>query len=247
MASNPLLKIEDRENVRILRLNRPDKLNALNSELIDALHSALLEIDMNPTVRAAILAAEGRVFCAGGDLREFPGPAIEHETAAARRTKVTMDVMLLMQRISKPIVTAVHNVAAGGGAALALSGDMMVVSEDVKLFYPELKNGIVPAIVLPGLQGLIGHKLAFEIVTMNRTLEAAELLQLGLANRAVPGGDLLDTALEIAQSWAEAGPTAMARTKRLFYRTADMPYESALSAGLDAADLMRHISGIDEK
>lgn len=243
-ASAQTLLIEDHGPVRVLRMNRPEKLNALNTELTTALHDALIAADADKGVRALVLAGNGRGFCAGGDLSEFKHLTPENQDAVVHRSHLTAATQSLPQTISKPIVSAVQGVAAGGGAGLAIACDMMVAATDLRLFYPEVKHSIVPAIVMTGLQRQLGRKLAFEVITQNKVLGAQDALEAGLANRVVDPADLMAAALEIAQNWAAVHPVAMASTKNLFYRVADLPFEAAMAAGRDVNGLMRGYKGM---
>jgi enoyl-CoA hydratase/carnithine racemase len=116
---------------------------------------------------------------------------------------------------------------------------MMVTGTDLKFGYPEMRHSIVPAVVMTGLQRQVGRKLAFELISLGRLLGADETRALGLANRVVAPEAVLDTALEIATTWAQANAMAMAATKTLFYRVADLPYEAAMAAGRDVNVMMR--------
>ncbi len=238
MAEDILL-MEDQGAVRILRLNRPDKLNALNTALTQALLDALQAADAEEGVRAIVLTGEGRGFCAGADLAEFKDLTPEHGKLVARRADLTCRTQSILQKLSKPVVSAVRGAAAGGGAGLAIGCDMMVASTDLKFGYPELKHHIVPALVMTGLQRQLGRKIAFELISLGRMLGAEEVLALGLANRVVAPDQVLDTALGIAETWAAANPLAMAAAKSLFYRVADLPYDAAMAAGRDVNALMR--------
>jgi len=116
---------------------------------------------------------------------------------------------------------------------------MMVAASDLRFGYPELRHSIVPAIVMTGLQRQLPRKVAFELISTGRLLSAAELHELGVANRAVEPEDALDAGLEIATAWAAASPVALATTKGLFYRVADLGFEEAMRAGRDVNALMR--------
>ncbi len=238
-----LLLTEDRGAVRILRLNRPDKLNALNTALTQALLDALEAADRDEAVRAIVLAGEGRGFCAGADLAEFKDLTPERQHLVARRADLTCRTQSILQKLSKPVVSAVHGAAVGGGAGLAIGCDMMVAGTDLKFGYPELRHHIVPALVMTGLQRQLGRKAAFELISLGRMLSAGEAQALGLANRVVAPDAVLDTALEIAAAWAAANPLAMAAAKSLFYRVADLPYDAAMAAGRDVNALMRGFRG----
>ncbi|RKT56119.1 enoyl-CoA hydratase/isomerase family protein [Saccharothrix australiensis] len=238
-----VLLTEDRGAVRVLRMNRPAKRNALDTALTEALLAALLAADADDAVRAVVLTGEGPGFCAGADITEFADLTPADQAAVVRRADLTARTQLLPQRLRKPIVSVVRGAALGGGAGLAIGCDMMVVATDVVLGYPELKHSIVPAIVMTGLQRQVGRKLAFELVSHGRLLGAEELLAIGLANRVAEPDRVLDVGLEVADRWAEADPVALAATKELFYRVADLPVDEAMRAGRDVNAIMRGFRG----
>ncbi|HEV2501881.1 MAG TPA: enoyl-CoA hydratase/isomerase family protein [Mesorhizobium sp.] len=231
--------VEDRESVRIIRMNRPDKLNALNTELTQGVLDALNAADGDDAVRAVVLAGEGKGFCAGADLSEFKDLTPDQQHRVLIRADLTCRLQSRLQEMKKPVVSAVHGAAVGGGAGLAIGCDMMVAGADLKFGYPELKHDIVPALVMTGLQRQLGRKAAFEMVSLGRLIGAEEAQALGLTNRVVAVEAVIDTALEIANQWAKANPMAMAAAKALFYRVADLPFDAAMAAGRDVNALMR--------
>jgi enoyl-CoA hydratase/carnithine racemase len=233
-----ILLIEDRDAVRILTMNRPEKRNALNSELTEGLLAALRAADAADAVGCIVLTGAGPAFCAGADLSEFKG--LQDPRAAEKRAELTMQLNLVFSRISKPIVTAINGAAMGGGAGLALAADIAVMAQSAKLGYPEAKHGIVAAIVMANLVRQIGRKAAFEMVALGEPIDAARALQLGMVNRVVPGADLLPETLKTAESLAAVARPAMAETKRLFHEVADLPLEAALRRGRDANKRMRN-------
>ena len=234
-----VLVSQTRGAIRVLRMNRPEKLNALNTELTQALLDAFDAAEADTAVRAVVLAGEGRGFCAGADLAEFKDLTPEHQHRVLKRADLTCRTQSILQKLSKPVVSAVQGVAVGGGAGLAIGCDMMVAATDLKFGYPELKHSIVPALVMTGLQRQLGRKVAFELISTGRLLGAEEARTLGLANRVTAPEQVLATALEIAQGWAQASPVAMAAAKSLFYRVADLSYDAAMAAGRDVNALMR--------
>lgn len=231
--------VEDRGAVRIIRMNRPDKLNALNTELTQGLLDALNTADGDDAVRAVVLTGEGKGFCAGADLSEFKDLTPDQQHRVLARADLTCRLQSKLQEMKKPVVSAVQGAAVGGGAGLAIGCDMMVAGADLKFGYPELKHDIVPALVMTGLQRQLGRKAAFEMVSLGRLIGAEEAQALGLANRIVAVDAVIDTALEIADQWTKANPMAMAAAKALFYRVADLPYDAAMAAGRDVNALMR--------
>jgi enoyl-CoA hydratase/carnithine racemase len=234
----PVLLVEDRGPVRILTMNRPEKRNALNSELTQALLDALKKADEDEGVGCIVLTGEGQGFCAGADLAEFKG--LQDPQAAERRADLTMQLHLLFSKISKPVVTAINGAAMGGGAGLAIAGDMAVMAEGAKLGYPETKHGIVAAIVMANLVRQVGRKAAFELVALGEPIDAAQALRLGMVNRVVPPEALLKETLSIAEKLAGVARPAMGETKRLFHEVADLALGPALERGRDTNRRMRN-------
>jgi enoyl-CoA hydratase/carnithine racemase len=233
-----VLLIENRGAARILTMNRPEKRNALNSELTQSLLAELRHADTDETVGCLILTGAGPGFCAGADLTEFKG--LQDPRAAEERAELTMQLHLAFSRISKPIVTAINGAAMGGGAGLAIAGDIAVMAQSAKLGYPEAKHGIVAAIVMANLVRQVGRKAAFELVALGEPVDSARALQLGMVNRVVPDQDLISQALSFAEKLAGLARPAMAQTKRLFHEVADLPLAPALERGRDTNRRMRN-------
>lgn len=234
-----MLLTENHDAVRVLTLNRPDKLNALDTALTRALDTALDEAGRDPSVRAVVLTGAGRGFCAGADLNEFSSLTPDQPEAVLERAALTARLQTRMQQLPVPVVSAVHGAAVGGGAGLAIGADLVVAGSDLKFGYPELKHSIVPALVMTGLVRHLGRKLAFELVSTGRLLTAAEALSYGLVNQVVEPAEIVPAALAVAQRWASVEPRALAAAKDLFYRVADLPTDAAMRAGQDVNALMR--------
>jgi enoyl-CoA hydratase/carnithine racemase len=235
----PDLLIDNDGAVRILTMNRPEKRNALNMALREALLGGLREVDRDASIRAIVLTGAGPGFCAGADLSEFAELQSTKETMVRRRAELTMELHGAFAKLTKPVVTAINGAAMGGGAGLALAGDIAVMSETARIGYPEVKHGIVAAVVMANLVRQAGRKAAFELVGTGQAIDAARALALGLVNRVVAPGELMETALQFAKAMADVEPQAMAATKNLFYRVADLPFDEALEAGREVNQRMR--------
>jgi enoyl-CoA hydratase/carnithine racemase len=233
-----VLLVENRGAIRMLTMNRPEKRNALNSELTQALFDGLHEADRDEGVGCVVLTGAGPGFCAGADLSEFKG--LQDPQAADQRAEATMQLHLVFSQISKPIVTAINGAAMGGGAGLAIAGDIAVMAHGAKLGYPEAKHGIVAAIVMANLVRQIGRKAAFELVSLGEPVSAERALQLGMVNRLVPDTDLMGEAMSFAEKLAAVARPAMAETKRLFHEVADLPLAAALERGRETNRRMRN-------
>jgi len=239
------LLIEDKGNVRILTLNRPEKRNALDTALTRDLLEALREADAEAGMHCVVLTGAGQGFCAGADLAEFKG--LKDPKAAEMRAELTMQLHLIFSKMDTPVVTAINGAAMGGGAGLAIAGDIAVMAESAKIGYPETKHGIVAAIVMGNLVRQIGHKAAFELVAFGEPVGAKRALELGMVNRVVPDAKLMEEALALAQKIAAVSRPAMAQTKALFHEVVDLPLPDALERGREANKRMRVFGGTGEK
>ncbi|MDH4323143.1 MAG: enoyl-CoA hydratase/isomerase family protein [Betaproteobacteria bacterium] len=234
-----VLTVKDRGAVRVLTLNRPEKRNALNTELTQALLDALRTADAVESVGCVVLAGAGKAFCAGADVTEFAELTAENKAKVDARAELTMQLHLAIPKMAKPVVTAVHGAALGGGAGLAIAGDLAVMADGTALGYPETRHGIVAAIVMANLVRQAGRKAAFELVALGEPVGAERALALGLVNRVVPRAKVLDEAVALAEKLAAIGRPAMQLTKQLFHEAADLPLEEALARGREANKRMR--------
>lgn len=231
------LLVETKGAVRILTLNRPDKRNALDTALSRMLLEALRTADADDAVRCVVLTGAGPAFCAGADLTEFKD--LKDPKAAQTRAELTMQLHLIFSKMITPVVTAINGSAMGGGAGLAIAGDLAVMADSARIGYPETKHGIVAAIVMANLVRQVGRKAAFELVSLAEPIDARRALELGMVNRVVASRDLLSETMEIAEKLAGVSRAAMAQTKHLFYEVADLPLEAGLERGRDANKKMR--------
>ena len=203
-----ILLSELRGPVLLLRLNRPEKRNALSMALCAALAEALRAAEEDATVSAVVLAGEGAGFCAGGDLEERRLLA-EDPVAWQARAALADAVLAAPGTLAKPVVAAVHGRVVGMGASLMLGCDMAVAAEDALFTWPEARHGIWPHLVAPQLLRHLGPKDAFEVLATGRTLDAAEARALRLVNRVVPREALVDEACALALAAAQYGPESL--------------------------------------
>ena len=233
------LLVEDRGAVRILTMNRPEKRNALNTELTRALLEGLRAADAAESVHCVALTGAGQGFCAGADLSEFKDLTPDKQAAVEERAELTMQLHLAFSKMAKPVVTAINGAAMGGGAGLAIAGDLAVMAEGAQIGYPETRHGIVAAIVMANLVRQTGRKAAFELVALGEPLTSQQALAIGLVNRVVPDAVLLAESLALAERLANVRPEALRATKQLFHEVADLPLEEALKRGRETNQRMR--------
>jgi enoyl-CoA hydratase/carnithine racemase len=237
------LLVEDKDAVRILTLNRPDKRNALDTDLSRQLLEAMRTADADDSVRCIVVTGAGPAFCAGADLSEFKG--LKDPKAAEARAELTMQLHLAFSKMVTPVVTAINGPAMGGGAGLALAGDMAVMADSAKIGYPEAKHGIVAAIVMANLVRQVGRKAAFELVALSEPIGARRALELGMVNRVVSMSHLMREALGLAEKLAAISRPAMAQTKVLFHEVGDMTLEEGLHRGREVNKRMRNFEPED--
>ncbi|MAN77319.1 MAG: enoyl-CoA hydratase [Rhizobiales bacterium] len=226
-----VLATRDDGSVRILTMNRPDKLNALDFELTRALVAALEEADDNDGVRAVVLTGAGRGFCAGADTSEFKTLTPDNSDRVEERARLTARLHAVIPQMSTPVIGAVNGFAMGGGAGLALACDYVVADENAIFAYPEVKHGIVAAIVMASLVKHVGRKAAFGLVATGRRVAADEALMLGLASECVPVGGALERARDLAGEISAAAPMAVSASKKLLYAVADIPLLEGIALG----------------
>lgn len=238
------LVYEVKEGVASLRLNRPDAANAFNMQLGREFMHATLQADADPSVRAVLLSAEGKMFCGGGDLASF---ANYGEGLAAALKELTGYLHLgasRLMRMDAPVIIAVQGVAAGAGMSVALSGDIVLASDKARFTMAYTRAGLVPdggsTYLLPRL---VGMRRAQELMLENRMLSAQEAADWGIATRVVPHDDLHDAAQKLASEFA-AGPTgAFGATKRLLADTYGNGLESQME--LESRAIARASTGAD--
>lgn len=254
MASDAVL-IERDAGVVTLTLNRPDVRNAMNVELTDAFVEAVESLRADETVRAVILTGEGKAFCAGGDLGWIkPGPEAD-VPAMRRKMREFYPKFLAIRDLDVPTVAAINGPAIGAGLCLAMACDIRVASTDAKLAAPFTRLGMHPGMAATYLlTRLVGTARAADLLFTSRTVDGAEAERMGLVNRAVPSGELLETARAIAAEIAANAPIPMGMVKRAIYlaERADLDtmleYEGlAQPVTLATSDLLEGLSAVKEK
>jgi enoyl-CoA hydratase len=206
---NELALIEHKDAVAVVRLNRPEKLNALSPELLAALADAFEKINADPGVRVIVLYGGDRVFAAGADIE-----AMAKASPIDIHLRNTRKSWQRIWAIDKPVIAAVRGVAFGGGCELAMGCDLIVAGESARFGQPEVKLGIMPG--AGGTQRLaraVGPARAMEMILTGEPISAADALSAGLVNRVVPDERVLDEALGLANLIAER-PAVAARLAR---------------------------------
>ena len=239
MADTDILLQEDRGSTRILTLNRPRRLNALNGALVDAICEAVRRAHGDEAVACIVLQGNERAFSAGADMKEAADHAGEGPRAARDRAEAGAAIYELGRLTDKPLIAAVRGYALGGGCNLAIACDLAIAGASAVFGYPEVRRGLAATMVTPGLAHRIGPKAAFELLTLAEDVSANRALELGMINRVVPDGKVLDEALAMAEALAGFDREAVRATKRVFQRSLDLPLANALSAARETMLTMR--------
>ena len=215
-----------------LTLNRPEKLNALSGELVEALSSAIDEAAADPGVRVIALAGAGRAFCSGYDLSEEAGGDIHGPVVWRELLAADVAATLKLLDCPKPVIAQVHGYALAGGLELAMACDLVVAAEGSKLGEPEIRYGSAPVTLL--MPYLIGQKKTRELLLTGDLIDAAEAERIGLVNRVVPADALADEVDALADRIARTPPEVVAPTKRMLNRAMDaMGFREAVEVGID--------------
>jgi enoyl-CoA hydratase len=213
-----VLERERRGAVEVLTLNRPEKRNALNRELLDALAATFAELETDDDVRVIVLTGAGdRAFSAGMDLAEFASGEGGGQTVA-QSTDDTVDVsrhQIISWEYPKPMIAALNGATVAGGFEVMLCCDLVVAADHVVFGLAEAKRGLIPGGGGTLLATRIPLAIALEITLTGDTIDATRALELGLINRVVPKGREVDEAVALAQKVAENGPLAVKLIKRL--------------------------------
>lgn len=233
------LLIEDRGHVRLMMLNRPKSINSMDMALYTRLIEALEGADSDDNVRAVVLTGAGRGFCSGADTREFERLVPADEGLVADRAELTYRLHHLIPRLRVTVIAAVHGYAVGGGAGLAQACDITVAAQDSQIGYPEIRHGLVAAVVMANLVKQIGQKAAYSLVAEGRVVDAQEAFRLGMVTHVVPEGQHVRKALEIADKLVTRVPDALFATKALFKQVCDLPLAEGQLAGRKTNEAMR--------
>jgi enoyl-CoA hydratase/carnithine racemase len=218
-------------DVAVISLNRPQRLNAVNDELVEGLLHALAEVEAS-TCGAAVLTGRGRAFCAGHDLKE---PRAEDD-GLVRRLEHLQEITRRIRALTIPVIAAVHGHAVGAGAEFALGCDLVLAAEDTRFRFPEVglelsvTGGLTKLLPL-----LVGPLRAKELLLLGEAIDAQEAMRLGLVNRVVPGDELTGAAMEWARRLAGQPRVSTALAKRALDTGIDAAFETSLALELSHA------------
>ena len=225
-----------RPEVAVVTLDRPDRLNAMNHELVADLHDAFESIGTDNTCRVVVLTGAGRGFCAGLDLKGTGDPPHAEGLGRPQTSMKTQQhiarLIPRMRSLPQPIIAAVNGPAAGGGLALALGSDVRIAAESARFNVAFVRIGLSGCDIGVSwmLPRLVGASRAFELMLTGRLIDAAEAERIGLVLEVVPDGQVVDAALELAERICANSPFGVWMTKEVMWSNLEI---SSLQAGID--------------
>ncbi len=204
---------EQQGSIGVITLNRPERLNAIGTELLSDLDNALCTAIGNEDVSVLVLTGAGRAFCAGDDRKELDLSTLGEQQARDHIRSIQKITHHLMG-CDKPVIGAMHGYAVGGGFEWMLNCDMVIASDKLTAFFPEMRLGFFfTGGVTYLLPQAVGHQRAMELLLLGEKQNARSLLSLGLVNRVVPQDEMLPAAMQLAQQVAELSRSSVARLK----------------------------------
>ena len=228
--TDEVLLVEKTEDVAVLTLNRPEKLNALSGDLRDAMHDAIADVKADDAVRAVIFTGAGRGFCSGADLTAGGGPeATPSQNDHLDDLGWVGRQALALYGLNKPVIGAVNGVAAGAGMSIALACDVRVGSEKTRFKTVFIERNLSPdsgmSFFLPRI---VGYSRATDLIYTSRAVDAEEALRIGLLDRLVDHDELMESALELAAQMTAWPPLALRMSKRVLQHNMECDLEAAL-------------------
>ena len=220
------------EGIGVITINRPESLNALNTQVLEDLSAVLESVETEEEVKVVIITGAGnKAFVAGADIAEMQNKSVDE---AYRFSRLGQQVFGKIETMPKPVIAAVNGFALGGGCELAMACDIRVASENARFGQPEINLGIIPGFAgTQRLPRLVGKGKALELIMTGDMITAADAEKLGLVNKVV-SGDVLEAAREMAKKIASKGALALHYCKAAVHYglQADMETGSAYEAGL---------------
>jgi methylglutaconyl-CoA hydratase len=232
-ANSGVVLREKYGSIRVLTLNRPDKRNALNDELIAALKYALRETDEENELHAVLLRGAGKDFCSGADLSAIQKIATASYEENVEDARQLAELFELIRKVRVPVIAAVHGRALAGGCGLATACDLVIAARSARFGYPEVKIGFVPAMVAAILRRNLGEKKSFELLTRGFEFSAQDAERLGLVNALFDDDGFEEAAIDYASHYAKVSGSAVAMTKRLLYEIDTDDISTAIAKGVE--------------
>ncbi len=234
-----IVQLRREGRVAVITLNRPEARNALNAELLRELLQSFEAVEIDDGIGAVVLTGNGPAFCAGADLKETSRTIeVGDFWTGYSRTNQSLHLHQMLPKFPKPVIAAVNGFAVAGGCGVAMSCDLVVAGSSAKFGYPEVKRGLVAAMVMVRLERLVGQRVALELLLSGRLIDSTEALSAGMINRVVSDDETLPTAIELGEELSSRPASALRFTKELFRQVQDMSYDLALEHARDVNQMI---------
>jgi methylglutaconyl-CoA hydratase len=234
-----MTKVERAGAVLRVTLNRPEKRNAIDEQMVSELRGAIEKASGDADARVVVIAAEGPDFCAGLDLSMLTQGdetgALEFLESAERLASLYRG----LRSCPKPVIAAVKGRALGGGCGLAMACDAVLAAESARFGFPEVNIGFVPAIVMSLLRRSVGEKRAFELLASGEPVHAREACEFGMITRVYADADFDASVEAYVAALASKSASGMRLTKKLFYAIDGMSFDAAIQAGTQVNAIAR--------
>jgi methylglutaconyl-CoA hydratase len=230
---------ELRDGIARITLNRPEKRNALDGEMVAELKAAFSASASDASCRVVLLLGAGTDFCSGADLANLEKTAQNSVLDNLADARSTADLFLMMRNHPRPVIAAVKGRALAGGCGIATACDIILAAQSAQFGYPEVNIGFVPAMVMAILRRTVSEKAAFEIVVTGETVSAARAYELGLVHRVFSDEEFASEMDAYVAKLAAKSASAIMLSKRLLYNMDSMSFEAALQAGVEINAIAR--------
>lgn len=239
MSEYQKILFEIDNGVARVTLNRPDKRNALNDEVINELRDAMRRTAADENVRVVLLTGAGKDFCSGADLaalQKISQATVMENISDARNFA---ELFITMRRHPRPIIAAVRGRALAGGCGLSTACDLIIAEESAQFGYPEVNIGFIPAMVMAVLRRSVSEKRAFELITRGEIISSQTAFEIGLINRVFADETFEAEANNYVAQLAAKSASAISLSKNLLYHMDAQSFESALEAGVQLNAITR--------
>lgn len=223
------------DSIATLTLNRPEKHNALNAEMISALNAMLDRLAKDQNIRVLVLTGRGRSFCAGGDLKWFRELVTENRAGRIVRSKAISDLVRKLHVFPKPVIGRINGNAFGAGTGLLAACDIAIATADARFSIGETRMGLVAGTVAPFVIARTGPAKARTIMLSGAPFDATQAERIGLLDQVAPSDAERDARVDqVARAHLAAGPAAISRTKQMIRQISELPLDEACTEASEA-------------
>lgn len=236
------LLVEQREHVRLITLNQPERRNPLGGAATPELIAAIREADRDDTVHCIVLTGAGTAFSAGGDLVKFAAAGQTPAPTQYDQARASTELFKLPSEVQTPIIAAVNGAAMGGGCGMVAMAHLAIASEKAVFGTTEIKVGMFPYVIFPWILRAVGEKKALELALTGETFGAEEAREMGLVSKVVPAEQLMDAAFELANRIATKSPLVVKLGMDAYHKARDLD----LKDSFDYLSTLRIVSFLSE-